>query len=61
MLVTLFLIEELLILQKVANNIGFYYSVGCNESFPGPGLKIPVFCPVVRFSKNYIFNIYSFH
>ena len=25
-----------------------------------PGLRNPVFCPVIRFSKNYIFDIYSF-
>ena len=59
MLVTLFLLPRLLILQKVANNIGLYYSIGCNESFSVPGLQIPVFCTVVRFFKNHIFELYS--
>ena len=58
MLLTLFLLEGLLILQKVANNIGLYYSVGCNESFLVPGLQNPVFYPVVRFFKNHIFEHY---
>ena len=59
MLVTLFLLPRLLILQKVANNIGLYYSIGCNESFSVPGLQNPVFYPVVRFFKNHIFEHYS--
>ena len=33
---------------------------GCTETFSAPGLQNPVFCLVVRFSKNYIFDIYSF-
>ena len=61
MLVTLFLLEGSLISQKVANIIGCPYHKECNERFSVPGLKNPVFCPVVRFSNNNIFDIYSFH
>ena len=60
MLVTLFFLEEMVILQKVIINIGFPYHKGCNETFSAPGLQNPVFCPVVRFSKNYIFETYSY-